>query len=253
MTENIAKDEAASRTTSKPSLKRNSWVLTCLTLAVILVWVLYRDQLTLENLADQELQLRSRFQSAPFVFFVGAFVLYVVVAGLALPGAAALSLAYAWFFGFWPAFVLISFASTLGATISFLLSRFFFGRAIQNRFGDRLRSINENFRKDGAFYLFSLRLIPAIPFFVVNLLMGLTSIRVWTYWWVSQIGMLPGTAVFVYAGASVPSLHTFVENGLGSILSPQIVVAFSVLGVFPFFVKKMMDHISRTRPPQNDQ
>ena len=204
-----------------------------------LYWV-FDDWLTLENLATQEMQLRGYQEIYPVAVWTIAFLIYVVVTGLSLPGAAVLSLVYAWYFGFWKALVLISFASTLGATLAFLLSRYLFRDAIQNRFGERLKSFNENLEREGAFYLFTLRLIPAIPFFIINLVMGLTPMRTWTFWWVSQVGMLAGTCVFVWAGSSVPSLHELAEKGAGGILSFELVAAFVLLGLFPIVAKKLL-------------
>ena len=204
------------------------------------VWFLFRESLTLEALAQRESDLQQLRNSNPLLVFGMAFLLYVTVAGLALPGAAALSLVYAWFFGFWPALILISIASTLGATLSFLLSRFLLRDSIQNRFGDKLKTINENLEKEGAFYLFTLRLIPAIPFFVINLVMGLTPMKTWTFWWISQIGMLPGTAVFVYAGDSVPTLDVLAQTGIQGILRTEVIIAFVILGFFPIAVRKLL-------------
>lgn len=233
--------------TAKPNQKIKLVAFVVLLLAVVLVAYLFRDSLTLENLAARENEFRRFQDSNPWLMYGAAFLLYVTVAGLALPGAAGLSLAYAWFFGFWPALILISFASTIGATISFLLSRFLLRDSIQSRFGDRLNLINESLKKEGAFYLFTLRLIPAIPFFLVNLLMGLTPLKTWTYWWVSQLGMLPGTAVFVYAGSSVPSLDELAAKGISGIFSPKVFIAFAILGLFPLVIKKALNKFG---PPQ---
>ena len=167
-----------------PAAPKKNWkwiILAVLIPAVALLWYQFRDVLTLDYLAEQESNLRAFSNENPALVYVGAFVLYVTVAGLALPGAAVLSLAYAWFFGFWPALIVVNFASTLGASISFLMSRFFFRDAILCRFGSRLETVNKNLDSDGPFYLFTLRLIPAIPFFVVNLVMGLTSMRLRTF------------------------------------------------------------------------
>ena len=120
-----------------------------------------------------------------------------------------------------------------------------FRDAVQSRFGDRLRAFNEALARDGAVYLFTLRLIPAVPFFVINLVMGLTPLRAATFWWVSQVGMLPGTAVYVYAGSAVPDLQLLAERGLGGIVSPQVLAAFVLLGVFPLLVRTIM---RRLRP-----
>ena len=200
----------------------------------------FKDSLTLSNIAEQESELRDFEKTNPILVYGVAFAIYVAVTGLSLPGAAPLTLVFGWFFGFWHALILVSFASTTGATLAFLMSRYILRDSIQAKFGDRLAAINLALERDGAFYLFTMRLIPAIPFFVINLVMGLTPIRVTTYWWVSQLGMLPGTAVYVYAGSTVPDLNTLSEKGTGGILSPQLIIAFVLLGIFPFVIKFVM-------------
>ncbi len=186
-------------------------VLVSVVLAMLAALFLLRERLSLDYVAEQEQALREFQQAYPWFVYVLAFALYVIVTGLSLPGATVLTLVYAWFFGFVPALVLVSFASTMGATLAFLLSRYLFRDAIQHRFGDRLKSFNEALDREGAFYLFTLRLIPAVPFFVINAVMGLTNLRARTFWWVSQVGMLAGTCVYVYAGASIPRLEQLAD------------------------------------------
>ena len=148
---------------------------------------------------------------------------------------------YGWYFRFGPGLILVSFASTMGATLAFMLSRFLFRDFIQSRFGDRLNSFNQSLEREGPFFLFTLRLVPAVPFFVINAVMGLTPIKTRTFWWVSQLGMLAGTIVFVYAGSSVPSLQTLADKGINAVFTPrqftQILLAFVLLGVFPLAVR----------------
>ena len=206
---------------------------------------LFGDQLSLQKLAEREADFRSYQQRHPVLVYFVAFATYVVVAGLSLPGAAGMTLLNGWLFGMVPGVILVSFASTTGASVAFLLSRYLLRDVIQSKFGQRLQSFNEALRRKGAFYLFTLRLIPAVPFFVINVVMGLTPVRLGTYWWVSQIGMLPGTAVFVYAGSSVPDLQTLAQQGVGGILSPNVLIAFVLLGLFPLAVKKVMSLFSR--------
>ena len=185
--------------------------------------------------------LRDYQAQHPVLVFAIAFLIYVTVTGMSLPGAAGLTLVYGWYFGFVESLVLVSFASTLGATIAFLFSRYLFRDAIMNRFGDRLAKFNESLEREGSFYLFTLRLIPAIPFFIVNAVMGLTPLKPWTFWWVSQIGMLGGTAVFCYAGSSVPNLATLAEKGVNAAFSSkqmaQIIGAFVLMGAFPLVAR----------------
>ena len=231
---------------SKPNNSlRKVVVLVFVVAAVAVLYSQFSGQLTLENLAKQESALREYQQEHPVLIYGAAFLLYVAVTGLSLPGAAGLTLTYGWYFGLVPGVILVSFASTTGATVAFLLSRYLFRDAIQNKFGDRLVDFNRALENEGAFYLFTLRLIPAVPFFVINVVMGLTPMRVWTYWWVSQLGMFPGTIVYVYAGSSVPDLNTLAQQGTSGILSPQLFVAFVILGLFPLVAKKIMQAVRK--------
>jgi uncharacterized membrane protein YdjX (TVP38/TMEM64 family) len=219
---------------------------------VLVAYLQFGDALTLTNLAKQESQLRTFQEDHPVLVYGAAFLVYVVVTGLSLPGASVLTLVYGWYFGLLRGIIVVSFASTAGATMAFLLSRFLFRDAIQRRFGERLENFNQALEREGPFFLFMLRLIPAVPFFVINAVMGLTPIRTRTFWWVSQLGMLAGTFIYVYAGSSVPSLQTLAEKGINAIFSPtqvsQIVIAFVLLGVFPLVVRWIMKLTSRSKP-----
>lgn len=227
----------------------NPWkkllVLVVIVAAAAVSYTQFRDSLTLQHLAAKEAELRSLQQDQAILVYGVAFLVYVAVTGLSLPGAAALTLICGWMFGFWRGTLLVSFASTTGATVAFLASRFLLRDSLQRKFGDRLAIFNQALEREGAFYLFMLRLIPAVPFFVINVVMGLTPVRTRTYWWVSQLGMLPGTAVYVYAGSSVPNLTTLADKGATGILSPQLLVAFVLLGLVPLVLKKV---IQRIRP-----
>ena len=199
----------------------------------------------MERLAARETRLEQLLDTNAPAVFAAAFLTYVMVTALSLPGAAVMTLTFGWFFGMLNGVLLVSFASTTGATLAFLISRYLFRDAMLRRFGDRLRGFNEALERDGPFYLFTLRLIPAVPFFVINVVMGLTPIRVRTFWWISQLGMLAGTCVYVYAGASVPDLQTLAQRGAGGILTPRLIVAFVLLGLFPLAVKIMMRRVRR--------
>lgn len=168
------------------------------------------------------------------------FLFYVAVTALSLPGATVLTLVGGALLGFWPALVVVSFASTLGATLAFLASRFLLRDWVQGTFGDKLKAVNDGIDRDGAFYLLSLRLVPIFPFFAINLLMGLTPLRAFTFTWVSQVGMLPGTAVYVNAGTRIGQL----ESAAG-ILSPELLLSFALLGLFPLFARKLVTLIKR--------
>ncbi len=172
------------------------------------------------------------------------FVIYLLVTGLSIPGATVLTLVGAAIFGFWPALVMISFASTLGATLASGLSRTLLRDWVQSRFGGYLGAIDRGMARDGALYLFSLRLIPVIPFFIINLVMGLTRMRLVTFYWVSQLGMLPGTLVYVNAGAQIGALE---EISVQGILTPGILGAFVLLGLFPLLAQKLLNGVRRYR------
>ena len=216
------------------------FVLATVVTAVVYGYTQYGDELTLDNLAQRETQLREFQRQHPILVYGLAFGVYVAVTGLSLPGATVLTLVYAWYFGLVRGVVLVSFASTMGATLAFLLSRYLLRETIQKRFGEKLIAFNANLEKEGAFYLFTLRLIPAVPFFVINVVMGLTPMKTGTFWWVSQVGMFAGTVVYVYAGSSVPDLATLAEKGASGILSPQLLAAFVALGLFPLAAKKLL-------------
>lgn len=204
----------------------------------------FGDELTLAKLATHESAFQQYRMDHPVLIYLITFSTYVAVTGLSLPGAAAMSLLIGWLFGFWKSLVLVSLGSTTGATVAFLLSRYLFRQSITERFGDRLDDFNAALQRDGAFYLLTLRLIPAVPFFIINAVMGLTPMRVRTFWWVSQLGMLPGTMVYVYAGSSVPSLQSLADKGVNAVFSSsqmaQILAAFVLLAVLPLVVRSLM-------------
>jgi len=198
--------------------------------------------LNLEYLKSRHADLVSWRDADPFQMALVFFLVYVVVTAVSLPGAAVMTLAVGAIFGLFWGTVLVSFASTLGATLAFLIARFVLHDSVQNRFGDRLKPLNQGVEKDGAFYLFGLRLVPIFPFFIINLVMGLTPIRTWTYAWVSQVGMLAGTIVFVNAGTQLARI-----DSLSGILSPGLLFSFVLLGVFPFIAKKILSVIKARR------
>ncbi|MCK9505730.1 MAG: FAD-dependent oxidoreductase [Porticoccaceae bacterium] len=192
--------------------------------------------LTLDYLKSQQAALDRFRQLHPIVTAAGFFTLYVAVTGLSLPGAALLTLAAGAIFGLLTGTLIVSFASSLGATIAFLISRLLVRDIVQNRFGEHLKAANRGIEKDGSFYLFMLRLVPAFPFVVINLVMGLTPMRTWSFYWVSQIGMLAGTLVYVNAGTRIAQLES-----LSGILSPGLIVSLTLLGIFPLLAKKIVE------------
>jgi len=233
----------------KSGSSRRMILFVVVAIATIVAFWLSREYLNIDFLAGQESSLKSFYHSNPALVIAIAFLIYVAITGLSIPGATVLSLIYAWFFGFGTSVLLISFASTAGATMAFIISRYLFRDWIEAKFGERLNSFNTALEQEGAFYLFTLRLVPAVPFFVINAVMGLTRIKTHTFWWVSQIGMLAGTAVYCYAGSRIPSLSKISEQGIGAVFTPgqmiQVTVALVLLGVFPLAVKKIMAFFTR--------
>lgn len=198
--------------------------------------------LTIEFLKAQQADFDAAYARRPLMVLGGFFILYVATTALSLPGAAILTLAAGALFGLVTGVVLASFASTIGATLAFLSSRFLLRDWVQGKFGSRLAGLNDGLERDGAFYLFTIRMIPAFPFFVVNLLMGLTKIRTWTYYWVSQLGMLAGTIVYVNAGTQIAAL----QPG-ETIFTPAVIGSFAALAIFPWITKAIIAIIKRRR------
>ncbi len=189
-------------------------------------------------LKSEQENLLSMVNAKPIVSILAFFILYVFVTAVSLPGAAVLTLAAGMLFGFLKGVILVSFASTIGATLAFLTSRYLFRDYIQKKYNEKLSAFYKGVEKEGAFYLFSLRLIPLFPFFVINLLMGLTSLRTGVFFLVSQIGMLPGTLAYVNAGTQISQIQSMKE-----ILSLPIIISFAVLGLVPLVSKKIIDNI----------
>lgn len=198
--------------------------------------------LTLESLQQRQSEFATLKAQSPWLITGVAFVLYTLVAALSLPGALVMTLAMGALFGLGMGTLLVSFASSIGATLAFLASRFVFRDAVQRRFGDKLKSIYTGIERDGALYLFTLRMVPVFPFFLINLVMGLTPMKVRTFYWVSQVGMLAGTLVFVNAGTQLAQLQS-----LSGILSPGLLFSFVLLGVFPVIAKKITTWLQRRR------
>ena len=193
---------------------------------------------SLEYFKSQQQTISGWYRAHPGQTMAGFFLIYVAVTGLSLPGATVMTLVAGALFGLVMGTLIVSFASTIGASLAFLSARFLLRDWVQQRFGDRLRAINDGIEKDGAFYLFTLRLVPAFPFFVINLLMGLTRLPTRTFFGVSQVGMLAGTLVYVNAGTELAKI-----DSLRGILSPGLLISFTVLGLFPLIARRMLDGI----------
>ncbi|MBE0474933.1 FAD-dependent oxidoreductase [Rhodoferax sp.] len=198
--------------------------------------------LTLDGLKAGLAQIKTLRTESPVGVVLVYFVGYVLVTALSLPGAVIMTLAGGALFGLLGGTLIVSFASSIGATLAFLASRFLFRDLVQARFGNRLKAINDGMAKDGPMYLFTLRLVPLFPFFLVNLLMGLTPIRTLSYYWVSQLGMLAGTLVYVNAGTQLAQI-----TSLSGILSPGLLFSFALLGIFPMLAKRLASFVQSRR------
>jgi dihydrolipoamide dehydrogenase len=198
--------------------------------------------LTLEHVKSHQHVIEQFHADNRVATLIGFFVLYVVVTGASLPGATVMTLLAGAIFGLPTGLLLVSFASTIGASIAFLVSRYLFRDVVQSRFGGSLRAINAGIEKDGPFYLFALRLVPAFPFFVINLVMGLTTLRLWTFFWVSQVGMLAGTLVYVNAGKQLAQI-----DSASGIFSTEILVSFLLLAMLPFAGRKAITMIANRK------
>lgn len=223
-------------------MKKITIVVAALFLVLIFFILDLNSFLSLHSLKASLGQFEAWRAASPLLVGLYFFLFYVAVAALSLPGAAVLTLAAGALFGLLWGTVIVSFASSIGATLAFLVSRYLFRDAIQDRFGDRLSAINNGMAKDGVFYLFTLRLVPLFPFFIVNLLMGLTPIRTSSYYWVSQVGMLAGTLVYVNAGTQLAKI-----SGLSNIVSPGLLISFTLLGIFPLLAKWFLHYLQRRR------
>ncbi|MFQ5756806.1 MAG: FAD-dependent oxidoreductase [Acidiferrobacterales bacterium] len=229
-------------------MKTRKLLLVAMIVALIIAFFTFDlgQFLSLEYFKAQQSSIMAHYHANPWRVVLLYFTVYVAVTGLSLPGAALMTLVGGALFGLLWGTVIISFASTIGATLAFLVSRFLLYDWVQSKFGERLTTINEGVKKDGAFYLFTLRLVPAFPFFVINLLMGLTPIRVLTFYLVSQVGMFPGTIVYVNAGTQIAKIES-----LSGILSPGLIVSFTLLGIFPLFAKKVVDFMKARKVLRN--
>jgi dihydrolipoamide dehydrogenase len=208
-------------------------LLAVIALIIVALWLSgATEALTLERLKARQAELQAWTDTnlwlATLLFFLG----YVAVTALSIPGAAVMTLAAGAIFGFLHGLVLVSFASTLGATLAFLVARFLLRQPLRERWGERLKAIDAGIERDGGFYLFTLRLVPLFPFFMINLLAGLTALRTWTYFWVSQLGMLPGTAAYVWAGTQLARIESPAD-----VLSPGLIAAFAIIGLMPLLTR----------------
>ncbi len=238
-------------------MKRSKIALFALAAALIAAFFAFdlEQYFRLEYFKSQQAAIDLYYRANPALTTVAFFTLYVLVTAVSLPVAGIMTLAAGAIFGLAWGTLIVSFASSVGATLAFLASRFLFRDWIRHKFGDKLRAIDAGVNREGGFYLFTLRLVPAFPFFVINLAMGLTSMKAWTFYWVSQLGMLAGTVVYVNAGTQIAAI-----DASGAILSPGLIGSFVLLGIFPLLTKKLVDVARRrkvyagwTRPARFDR
>ena len=210
-------------------------------IAIVLILLLLFDlhhYLTLEHLKYSKDKLYVFYNDNPLIVLGTYFVIYLTSAAFSLPGAAVLTLAGGALFGLFAGTIVVSFASTIGATLAMLISRLLLKDWVQNRFSEQMTKINTGILNEGEFYLFTLRLMPAVPFFVINLVMGLTPIRTVKFFWVSQLGMLPATLVYVNAGSELGKVQT-----IDDIFSLSLIISFFLRGIFPLLIKKIITAI----------
>lgn len=226
----------------------NPKIVKLLIVALVLVLIVVfftaggREYLTLAAIKSQQAALQTLVEAHPLRTALLFGAAYVAVTALSLPGAAIMTLAAGAIFGFLPALILVSFASSIGATLAFLASRFVLRDSVERRFSDTFKTINDGVKREGSFYLFAMRLTPLVPFWMINLLMGLTAIRTASFYIISQLGMLPGTAVFVLAGTKLASIESTAD-----ILSPSLIGVFVLIGVMPLALKKVVNGLRARR------
>ncbi len=218
-------------------------ILTTVALAVAAYFVLdLGEVLSLSALKARQAEFAAYRDAHPLLAGGAYFLVYVLVTAVSLPGATLLTLAGGAVFGLGWGLLIVSFASTIGATLAFLIARYLLRDWVTARFGSRLTRIDDGIRRDGAFYLFTLRLVPAFPFFLINLLMGLSAMKASTYFWVSQLGMLAGTVVYVNAGTQLAQIES-----LAGIVSPGLLLSFALLGIFPLLARKAVEWVQARR------
>ena len=197
---------------------------------------------TLDYIKAKQQNIFEYYKQNVFFVLVLFIFLYVLVTALSLPVATFFTLLGGALFGFSTGLIIVSFASTIGATLAFLMARFLAQNYVQKYYKKQLSKINKKFKSEGAFYLFALRLVPVFPFFIINVVMGLMTIKTWTFYWVSQLGMLPGTIVYVYAGTQLAQIETFSD-----ITTPSMLIAFALLGLFPLIAKNFVQFMRKDK------
>lgn len=201
--------------------------------------------LTLDQLKAQQASLEAYRADHPILVALIYSLVYIVVTALSLPGAALMTLTGGAIFGVFLGTILANISATIGATLAFLIARYLLGDWVQTKFGDRIAPINKGIEQDGAFYLFSLRLVPVFPFFIINVVMGLTKLKTLTFFWVSSLGMIAGAAVYANAGTQLAKI-----DSLSGIASPGLLLSFALLGLFPLIARKSLEWVKSRRPSE---
>ena len=222
-------------------------IIICLVLLIGVGYYFTKDYLTFAEIKARQADLVAYYEANQFLFLLAYFLGYVAVTALSLPGALILTLAAGALFGVVVGTVLVSFASSIGATCAFLVARYLVGETLQKKYAKELVKFNTQIDKEGAFYLFALRLIPAVPFFLINILMALTKIKTVTFYWVSQAGMFVGTVVYVNAGTQIAKLES-----PGDIASVELILSFVLLAVVPLVAKRLVGMIRKKRGISDD-
>lgn len=226
----------------KEHIKKIIIVLVIIVLIAVFKIFNLGDYLTLSYIKESQARFQDMYTENRFAVIAGYMTLYILVTSLSLPGAAVMTLAGGALFGLVVGTIVVSFASTLGATLACIVARFVLRDWVQGKFGEKLKTVNEGVEKEGSFYLFTMRLIPVIPFWLINLVMGLTRMKLRTFYWISQIGMLAGTIVYVNAGKELGKIES-----LSGILSPTLILSFVLLGLFPLMTKKLLGMYKRRK------
>lgn len=233
---------------NKKHIKKFAIVVVLISLIAVFTIFNLGDYFSLSYLKESKKSFEIMYAEHRLSVIFGYMVIYIVVTSLSLPGGVVMGLAAGALFGLLTGTIAVSFASTIGATLACLVSRFILRDWLQGKFGDKLKTVNEGIAKEGTFYLFTLRLIPFFPFWLINLVMGLTKMPLRTFYWVSQIGMLPGTIVFVNAGKEIAKI-----DSLSDIFSPGLILSFAILGLFPITAKKLLSLYKSHKKDKNAQ
>lgn len=227
---------------SRDHIKKAAILVAVLTLILLFKLLNLGQYLNLTYLKESQEAFTAFYGEHRVITIFSYMLIYITATALSVPGAAILTLAGGALFGLVTGSIIISFSSTIGATLACAVSRYLLRDWVQAKFGDKLQKINDGMEQEGGFYLFTLRLVPIFPFFIINLVMGLTKIRLTTYYWVSQLGMFPATVVYVNAGKELGQI-----DSLSGILSPGLILSFVLLGIFPITAKKILGRIRSSR------